>query len=157
MKQEVSVLSDAAATQAISEIAQRWFEARGLQANVVLRQTEQFAKRTSLSIPQWLEMPGEVNAESGKTCRLALTVLLEDDDLEIRGWANEALAKALITRAQVLDPFTLAVGGLVLAGLILAGRVKKVNRDGVEFYEGVPKELADVLKAGANFFQSLKG
>jgi hypothetical protein len=84
---------------------------------------------------------------------LALSALLTDDDLEIRGWTNDAVAKAKQTQVQVLDPLTLAVGGLVLGGLILAARVKNVGRGGVSFYEGLPKELADVLKAGANFFK----
>jgi hypothetical protein len=152
MEDDVRNLGDVAAVRALSEVAQRWFEARGLQANVVMRQTEQYAHNNGLTIAVWAIEPQAPSPEAGAASRRALAALLIDDDLEIRSWAKDAVAAAKQTQIQVLDPLTLAVGGFVLAGLILAARIKKVGPDGAEFYEGIPKELANVLKAGANFF-----
>lgn len=54
----------------------------------------------------------------------------------------------------MLDPATLAVGGLVLIGIILAVRVKKVGAGGAEFYKGLPEETARLLKAATTFFKA---
>lgn len=157
---DVDRLDDTLAVRALSEVTQRWFADRGLQANAVLRETEGYAHRQNLSLPSWTIYEGEqgiVTAESGEACRAALKVLIDDEDPEIRGWTRSAVERANQTQVHMLDPVTLAVGGLVLGGLILAARVKKIGPDGVEFYEGIPEELANVLEAGANFFQRFTG
>jgi hypothetical protein len=51
-------------------------------------------------------------------------------------------------KVQALDPITLSIGGIILIGAILAARVKKIGN--VEFYQGLPKETADVIKAAAS-------
>ena len=50
--------------------------------------------------------------------------------------------------SEVLDPVLLRIllGGGMLIGTILAARLKQVGP--VEFYEGVPNELPQVLRAG---------
>jgi hypothetical protein len=149
--------SNIAAVRALSEVTQRWLSAHGLEAYTVIRETEGYARTQRLTIPDWADKPTASEQDAGEACRFALTALLKDDDQEIRAWTNEALAKAQQTQAQVLDPITLAVGGLVLGGLILAARIKHVGPDGADFYEGIPPELAKVLKAGANFFSGLAG
>jgi hypothetical protein len=146
-------LNDILAIRALSEVTQDWFSNRGLQANVVLRESEDYARRQGIVIPEWSIAPGAVTTESGKACRIALKALFHDDDQEIRGWTQKAVEKASQVQVQALDPVSLAVGGLILGGLILASRVKKIGSDGIEFYEGIPKELADVLKAGSTFFE----
>jgi hypothetical protein len=154
---DVNLLNDDLAVRALSEVTQRWFAERGLQAYAVLRETEGYAHRQNLPIPDWAIDQSLATAESGDASRAALQTLLNAEDPEIQGWTRSAVEKAYRTRAQVVDPVTLTVGGLVLGGLILAARVKKIGSGGVEFYEGVPEELANVLEAGANFFQRFTG
>jgi hypothetical protein len=156
----VDRLNDTLAVRALSEVTQRWYAERGLQALAVLRETESYAHKQNLYIPNWAIESGDqgiVTAESGKACRAALKALINDDDPQIRSWTRSAVERANQTQVQALDPVSLAVGGLVLGGLILAARVKKIGPEGVEFYEGIPEELAKILGAGANFFQRFSG
>jgi hypothetical protein len=150
----VDSLSDKAAARALTDVTQQWFAARGLQANRVLRQTEKYAERNAFALPAWATESNEGTPEAGKASRFALRLLLEDDDPEVRSWARHAVRQAQEVQAQVIDPLSI---GLILGGLILASRVKKVGPDGIEFYEGIPPELAKVLKAGASFFTHVGG
>jgi hypothetical protein len=77
---------------------------------------------------------------------------LESDDPDEQEWARSALSKTQEVKAQIIDPLSI---GLILGGLILASRVKKVGPNGVEFYEGIPDGLAKVLKAVPSFFGKL--
>lgn len=151
---DVSKINDIAAIEALSEVTQMWFAKHGLQAYAVIRETENYTSRQQIALPSWVTEPSISTTEAGKACRVALTLLLIDADPAAREWSSTAVEKAARTQVQAFDPVTLAVGGLVLGGLILAARVKKIGPDGVEFYEGIPKELANVLKAGANFFKT---
>ena len=153
---KVDELTDVMAIEAIALVSQSWFEERGLEANGVLRQSEDYARRQNLAIPEWATEPGIVTAESGRACRFALDSMLTAEDEQVRSWARTAVDKVAGEKVQALDPISIAVGGLVLGALILASRVKKVGPDGIEFYEGIPKELANVLKAAANFFNIFK-
>lgn len=49
---------------------------------------------------------------------------------------------------EVLDPVALRmlVGGGIAIGLILAARVKQLGQ--IEFYDGIPDKLPDVVRAG---------
>jgi hypothetical protein len=145
----VDALDDRAAMKALGEVTEQWFIARGLQANTVLRQTEKYAQRNELTIPAWATDSSSGSKEAGNAARHALKLLLEDDDQEVQAWARHALNDVEGVKAQIIDPLSI---GLILGGLILAARVKKVGPDGVEFYQGIPPELAKVLKAGASFF-----
>ena len=75
-------------------------------------------------------------------------VLGDAEDDEVLIWTREAIEKVRKIQAHVLDPFTLSIGGAILIGAILAARVRRIGP--VEFYEGVPENLAKVIKAGAN-------
>ena len=86
-------------------------------------------------------MLGIVTAESGEACRAALKVLMNDEDPEIQSWKRSAVKGLVQTQVQMLDPVTMAVGGLVLGGLILAAKVKKVGPRGVEFTKVSPRSL----------------
>jgi len=74
-------------------------------------------------------------------------------DIEIEGLrrANELVLQAhgVAPRSgtsEVLDPVSLGVVGGILIGAILAARVKRVGP--VEFYDGIPNKLTDVVRAG---------
>jgi hypothetical protein len=48
--------------------------------------------------------------------------------------------------SEVLDPESLRILGGILIGLILVARVKRFGP--VEFYEGIPAKLPDVVRTG---------
>jgi hypothetical protein len=160
---DVDRLNDTLAVQALADVTKKWLDERGLQAYAVMIRTQGYARRQNLSLPAWAttEVPTDqeilVTPESGEASRAALRYLLDGDDPEVRDWTRAAVDKANQTQAHVIDPLSLAVGGLILGGLILASRVKKIGPDGVEFYEGIPEQLAQVLRAGANYFGSIGG
>jgi uncharacterized protein YfaQ (DUF2300 family) len=151
---DVNSLDDRAAMWALSEVTERWFAERGLEANQVLRRTERYAQRNALTMPDWATDSSDGSPEAGRAAKIALQVLLEDDEEEVRAWTRDALARLGVVQAQVIDPLSI---GLILGGLVLAARVKRISKDGVEFYEGIPPELAKVLKAGASFFGLVAG
>lgn len=152
MTVNVETLDDRAAMKALGEVTEQWFEARGLEANKVLRQTEKYAQRNKLAIPEWATDASQATPEAGKAAKKALKLLLEDDDPEVQAWTRKAVSETEGTKAQIIDPLSI---GLLLGGLILASRVKKIDKHGVEFYEGIPAELAKVLKASTSFFGHL--
>lgn len=159
---DVDRLNDTLAVRAVANVAEKWFDRRGLQAHTVVTRTQRYARNQDSSLPVWAteEATDEqtlVTPESGEACRTALRFLLNSDDPEVRSWTRTAIDEANQTQVHFVDPITLAVGGLVLGGLILAARVKKIGPDGVEFYEGIPEELANVLRAGANFLGTSSG
>lgn len=48
--------------------------------------------------------------------------------------------------SEVIDPASLSILGCMLIGAILAARVKRLGL--VEFYEGIPNKLPNVVRAG---------
>ena len=57
--------------------------------------------------------------------------------------------------AQVIDPLTLAIGGTILIGLVLAARVRHIGPGGAKFDPGLPEGLGKLLKAAGGFFGGL--
>jgi hypothetical protein len=149
---DIEGLSDLAAMKAASDVTEQWFAARGLQAASILRLTEKYAQRQNLSVPVWATDAHGTSPEAGKAAKFALNAFLESDDPDEQEWARSALSKTQEVKAQIIDPLSI---GLILGGLILASRVKKVGPNGVEFYEGIPDGLAKVLKAVPSFFGKL--
>jgi hypothetical protein len=150
-------LNDSEAVNVLSKVAELWIGGNGVMATRILVNTERFAHRGKVELPAWLEDPSVDLVESGKAAKFALKQLLESEDeatADYRRLAEAALARRPKGSAYVIDPITV---GFLLAGLILASRVKRVGPDGIEFYEGIPKSLADILKAGANFFGKFSG
>src|SRR5215212_6750566 len=98
---DINLLSDDLAVRALSEVTARWFAERGLQAHAVLRETEGYAYRQNLPLPDWAFDQSLVTAESGEASRAALKTLLDAEDPEIRSWARTAMERVYRTRGQV--------------------------------------------------------
>jgi hypothetical protein len=141
----IEALSDDTAVQAISRISKEWLTNRGVEAYVVVEGAKRKAQISYQHLPDWIAGIPEGTQAAGELARLMLGALLEAEDEEVATWTKQAINEASVPKAQV-DPITLSILGAILIGSILAARVKKVGS--VEFYQGVPKELADVLKAG---------
>jgi hypothetical protein len=143
---DVDALSDKAAIAALSNVAQAWLSARPGQAGDALVGAALVGGSNFAALPSWAVDARVADEESGDVARYALTAILDSDDAEAVTWARAAVDQTSVATAQILDPVSLGILGGVLIGAILAARVKKVGS--VEFYEGIPKELVDVLNAG---------
>lgn len=142
---EIDALSDGAAVTALSEVAQAWLSDRPGEAGDALLLVAVSRGGNHREIPEWAVDSRQIDADAAQLSRHALTTIVEGDDEEAASWVRAALQQASQANAQIFDPVSLGILGGILIGAILASRVKKVGP--VEFYEGVPKELADVIKA----------
>jgi hypothetical protein len=140
-------LSDQAAVKALSIVSIRWLQQRGVEAILVFQEASRATSRLNTPLPAWAWEKAEANIQSGQYARSMLSCLKNGTDDEISVWVDDAIKDVRRPQGHVLDPVTLSIVGIMLIGGILAARVKKIGS--VEFYEGVPKELADVIKAGS--------
>lgn len=147
-----SRLSDGMAIQALCDVVRRWSTHRGFEALLIATRTRELAAVPISQAPSWAVATPETSPAAGAFARKMLEVLTTGEDDEVAIWAQTAVRTALdkqaATVAHVLDPISISIAGGILIGAILAARVKRIGP--VEFYEGVPKELADVVKIGAS-------
>jgi hypothetical protein len=144
--ENIEKLSDAGAVKALSLVVADWSKRRGLEALMVVSQTQQNAIASLQKSPPWAGGKPDATPDAGRFARKMLVALADGSDDEVAAWTNTAV-KAQFDAVAYVDPLTLSIIGAMVIGGILAARVKKIGA--VEFYEGVPKELADVLKVGA--------
>jgi hypothetical protein len=146
MMAEISDLSKKQLIQATQVVVGAWAEDRGVEVLVVWQALENASKDRPLE--PWLLKPTENEAKAAEACKKILLALFDCDDAKVRRWCRDAVAAAAQAKAQVFDPFTIAIIGTVVFGLVLAVGVKKVSKEGVDFYEGLPKDTDKVIKAG---------
>ena len=144
----IKKLNKEAAVKALSLVARRWLENRGLEAFVVVDGAKRKAESGYQEIPAWASGEASPDDESGDFSRKMLIALSDSEDNEVRSWTSEALREVATAKAYIIDPLTLSIYGVILIGPILAARVKTIGA--VEFYECIPKPLAGVIKAGAS-------
>jgi len=145
---EIAKLTDVAAVKALSSIVIAWSNHRGLEALALALQTRHQASTAFDESPDWAKGVPSASPESGAFARKMLGYLASGSDDEVSAWTRSAVKVQLEPRGQAVDPISLSIVGVIIIGGILAARVKKVP--GAEFYEGIPKALADVMKAGAS-------
>jgi hypothetical protein len=147
MSIDIQQLSDEEAVHSLYLIAENWMTNRGKEVYITYYGARERAAESYATLPNWARDTPEVTTDSGNFARQMLIVLIDAADDEVRVWTNEAINKVQETKAHV-DPVTLSIGGAILIGAILAARVKKIGP--VEFFKGIPKQLANVMKAGAS-------
>ncbi len=145
---DISRLSDEQCVALLRVIARRWFEHSGVEALVSYQTTRAYIDEHALVLPSWLDEPAQnAPGELAKTSRVALETIAEGDDEEAKAWVEAELEDLEIANAHMFDPLTLSILGATLIGCILAARVKKIGS--VDFYQGIPPELAKVIKAAS--------
>src|SRR5262249_10587079 len=97
------------------------------------------------ALPDWARGAPKVTKESARFARKMLDALVDGNDPAARAWALEALQEVEAAHVQALDPLSLGIIGVTFVAAILAARVKSIGA--VEFFEGIPKELANAIKA----------
>jgi hypothetical protein len=150
---DVGDLTDEQVVAALRLVGKAWIESRGLEAFAVMQDARTYADRHALALPEWT-FDATADGVPGELCRRALEYVVAGSDAQARNWAHAAIEQVSKAKAYMLDPATLAVGGLVLIGIILAVRVKRVGAGGAEFYKGLPEETARLLKAATTFFRA---
>lgn len=141
-----SDLSDRDAVDLLRVVARKWIEQPSAEAFIVYQKFQRHVIENHIDLPDWLsDEAGKEKPELVQSSRAALQAILDGDHDNAKGWILQELEDRENIHAQALDPVSLAILGATLVGCILAARVKKIGN--VTFYEGIPKGLADVLKA----------
>lgn len=144
---EIADLSNKQLIQATQLVVRAWAEDSGVEVLVVWQALEKEAGKAR-PLEAWLLKPAENEVKAAEVCKKILLALIDCGDPKVRKWCRDAIAAAAQAKAQVFDPLTIAVIGTVVIGLVLAVRVKRVSKEGVDFYEGLPKDTDKVIKAG---------
>jgi hypothetical protein len=155
----VNDLTNEQAVGALRLVAQAWLANDGLNAFGVMADARDYVETRSLSLPGWASgMPLDLASlsddeakEIGNHCRAALQTLTESPEPSARKWTADAIGKVTQPHGQVVE-LVLAIKGVILIGMILAARVKKIDSEGIEFYQGLPKGLSTLLTASRSFF-----
>jgi hypothetical protein len=147
---EIEALSDEAAVRAVGAVAKSWFDERGWDAHLAVSAAR--AAPPADPLPGWLSAPETDLPAAGKAARALLTAIAEGDDPVARGWVDAALRSEGEGRGHCLDTLAIGVGGAILIGLILAARVERVHGKDVRFYQGLPKQLGDLVRKAAKPF-----
>jgi hypothetical protein len=144
---EIASLSDKACVDGLSRVANAWLDHRPQQAASALLVVAVERGKSFSELPAWVLDPTKSDREAAALARSALEILSAGNDDEVVLWTRTAVRESSEDTAQIFDPVSLGIIGAILIGAILASRVKKAGP--FEFYEGIPPELVDVLKAAS--------
>lgn len=145
---KVDELTGPQAVRLLRLVAHDWIKHRGIEAFSAYQAASGYMAENEISLPGWLEDDGDTaDSENVQISRLALRTIYDNSDHPARKWLVVRLDELTEARAQVLDPLSLGIIGATFIGCILAARIKRIGN--TEFYEGLPPELAKVLKGAA--------
>lgn len=144
---DIDELSDEVAVRALASVGKRWLAERGVEAYVCMSRAVSADEASMNALPEWAIGTPEITTTSSELSRRMLAALRQGSDDEVAVWTEDSIREASAPGGHVLDPLTLAIAGAILIGAILASRVKRIGA--VEFYEGIPDELGNVIKKGA--------
>jgi hypothetical protein len=143
-------ISDSTAINALQSVGADWTDRNGKEAVQMVRRLYDYMIDQKIHLPEWVNEPTKNVAEAALAARAALGLLAEDAD---HPDTSDLTTNALLPRPGAVQHVIVPVtGGFILVGLILAARVKKIGKDGIEFYPGIPKELSKVLNAARSLF-----
>jgi hypothetical protein len=143
---DVDALSDHACVIVLSRVARDWLSERPGEAADALLSAAVATGVEFSELPGWALDARRSDDEAARSARSALRLIVAGTDDQAIGWVRTAVRETAEARAQILDPVSLGILGGILIGSILAARVKKAGP--IEFYEGIPEELPEVLRAG---------
>jgi hypothetical protein len=147
MKQ-VDRLTNKQAIEAAQFVVGKWMQRSGPEALSIWQQIEH-AEAGGDPLEPWLLDTNADTEQAAAASRKVLNAFLESSELQATdfpNWAREGIADAVQSHGQVFEPVSVAVAGYLAIALVLASRVKKVKKDRIEFYEGLPKGLERIIK-----------
>lgn len=148
MIEDIASLSNERAFDALTLVVTEWFNKKGMEAYLVIDTSRNISGIDLHDLPQWLLENENITDELGETCKFALSTIYNGDDPIAHVWAEKAIQDVKESKGQCLDPVSLGIVGATIIGIILAARVKKIGA--VEFYEGVPDEVVEIVKAATS-------
>jgi hypothetical protein len=141
---ELASLPDQQAIAATKFVIEKWTQHAPSQRKALDDKFEEkiteLAHTSPADIPQ-LETELETK-EAAQASRYILITIRNLDDYWAR-WVEEGIAASRQGRAQFADPVSL---GLILIGLVIAARVKKIDKEGVVFEPGIPGALSRIAE-----------
>ena len=141
----MTTITGPAAVAAARELAEKWLQEEGMIAFAAIEEAREKADKSARKLPSWVMHPDQDWEKSSEIASRLIDAVAQGDDGQAAGWAKRAIKNASSPAMQAVDPVTLGIVGVILVVSILAARVRKIGA--VEFYKGVPKELADVMKS----------
>jgi hypothetical protein len=149
MTVQIHDLSNAAALEVLQIVVEKWISERGLEFYRAYSEVLGGTGNAFLALPAWITGTPTVSDKAGKLARHLLIYLAQSRDDEVKLWTQNAIDEVADPEVHMIDPLTLTILGVIVIGAILAARIGPVDIEGgrVEFYEGLPPELADILKA----------
>jgi hypothetical protein len=146
----VSELTDRQSIDAAEFAVEEWIRENGLEAVAIAQSLDKFNRtlgpvETSVRDPSTRDVK-----ETAKLSREMLQIFLDSSPgrgPNYRALAESGIRKATEPHGHVLEPVSALITGSLFIGVVLAVRLKKIGKDGVEFDRGLPK-LADLPKLG---------
>jgi hypothetical protein len=153
----VSELKDQQAIDAANFVVREWIKSAGLEAMALWQAIDKITKtqgpvEASIGDPEC----GDPTVVA-KLSRQMLQAFLDNplgSDPSYRKWAQQGIKQVTEAHGHVVEPVSALIGGTVLIGLVLAARIKKAKKDGVEFYPGLPK-LSKIVAAASSMASAL--
>ena len=144
---KASAFTDSQAEVGLSLFIKAWANARGLEILAVWQRLDASGHNGGATAA------AEKLGGDPDLARRILESVANSDSAEEARWARNAIEQATKVQAHVLDPVSLGIIGATLIGLVLAARVKKVGD--VEFFKGVPPELAKIIKGAVGAVKAI--
>lgn len=143
--EQIQNLSQDDAIYLLKQASLKWLDLNGIEAYTVFTRFRDFTDKSRIILPEAILLEeGIEGQEIENIAKLSLLNIVEGHNFEIANWIKEKLSEFYQTNAQAISIGVIAVGGLVLMGIILAARVSEIGS--VKFYKGIPKELSEILK-----------
>ncbi|WP_422355347.1 hypothetical protein [Roseivirga pacifica] len=132
------------------ELVSKWLESNGKDALYLYSGFEEFLRYERIELPTWVS---SLDSEEVDVClKASLIEIYDSDDFGVKNWLEEACDELKSPRAQSLE-LTILTTGFVLMLVILAARVKRVKKGKIEFYEGIPKDLSEIIQKSSRFLR----
>jgi hypothetical protein len=151
-------LSNREAICAVQWVIQEWAKRNGLALLAIWQQIEQ--ARDGRPIEQWLISPLEDDEDAGEQCRSILRTWLDLGSPALTDLARAGIEVSKQAQAQVLDPLSISVYGLVMIGLVVALRLDQVNvsksRTRIKLAK-LPAGALQILKTASRAISKLPG
>jgi len=154
---DVSELKDQQAIDAGNFVVQEWIKGAGLEAMALWQAIDKITKTQG---------PVEASVGDPKLSNPAIVAELSRQMLQVfldspqgtgpnyRKWAQQGIKEVTEAHGQVFEPVSALITGTVLIGLVLAARIKKVKKDGLEFYPGLPN-LSKLIATASSMASTL--
>ena len=154
----VRKLTNTEAIRAVQWVIQEWGKRDGLAVLAIWQQIER--ARGGAAIDEWLISPSDNDEKASEECRSILRIWLDLGPPEFADLARTGIEVSKQAHAQVLDPLSISLYGLVMIGLVVALRLDEVNvsKSKTRIKLGkLPAGALQILKTASHAISNLPG